>query len=185
MPPTIKPDTLRKLQPKLRMIADGSTTVNVVRAERCAALSVVKPELLKKFPSQRGTAAAPVALKDMQKKPKAPRLKAITSEVLTNLFVYLDDAAADDPSFGDRPTSRSGQIVQVQTKLSDVPRLASEPHVAFVEIAEALKPPAPVLAELRPNAPPVDLRRFKGASKHKYGTDLLIGIVDVQGFDFS
>jgi hypothetical protein len=32
---------IRKLQPKLRMIADGDTTVNVVRAERCAALLVV------------------------------------------------------------------------------------------------------------------------------------------------
>jgi subtilisin family serine protease len=186
MPPKIRPETLRKLQPKLRMIADGATAINVVRAERCAALSVAKPELLKKFPPLRGKAATPVALKDLKKKPKTPKLKAITPDVLTNVFVYLDDARSDDPPFGDRPTSRSGRIMQVQTKLSDVPLLAQKSQVAFVEIAEALKPPTPRLADLRPKAPPVSQRRLKdGAAKHKYGKGVLIGIVDVQGFDFS
>jgi subtilisin family serine protease len=75
--------------------------------------------------------------------------------------------------------------MQVQTKLNDVPRLASAPQVAFVELAEALKAPAPVLAEPRPKAPPIDLRRFAGTAKHKYGKGVLVGIVDVQGFDFS
>src|SRR5262245_23331313 len=112
MPPKIRPETLRKLQPKLRMIADGATAINVVRAERCAALSVAKPELLKKFPPLRGKAATPVALEDLKKKPKTPKLKAITPDVLTNVFVYLDDARSDDPPFGDRPTSRSGRIMQ-------------------------------------------------------------------------
>src|SRR5688572_12716621 len=186
MPPKIQPETLRKIQPKLRMIADGATAVNVVRAERCAALSVVKPELLKKFPPLRGTAAAPVAIKDVKKKPKAPKLKAITSEVLTNVFVYLDDARVEDPPFGDRPTARSGRIMQVQTRLSDIPLLAQQPQVAFVEIAEALKAPAPILSELRSKVPSAGLRRFmNGAASHKYGKDVLIGIVDVQGFDFS
>jgi hypothetical protein len=41
MLPRIALELIRKLQPKLRMIADGDTTVNVVRAERCAALLVV------------------------------------------------------------------------------------------------------------------------------------------------
>jgi subtilisin family serine protease len=185
MPPKVKTEILRKLQPKLRMIANGDTTVNVVRAERCAALSVAKPELLKKFPPLRGAAAAPVTRKELKKKLKAPHLKKITPDVLTNVFVYLDDARAEDPPWHDRPTSRSGRIMQVQTKLNDVPRLASAPQVAFVEIAEALKAPAPFLADLHPKAPPKDLRRFEGAAKHKYGKDVLVGIVDVQGFDFA
>ncbi|HEU4689187.1 MAG TPA: S8 family peptidase, partial [Vicinamibacterales bacterium] len=62
---------------------------------------------------------------------------------------------------------------------------ASAAQVAFVEIAEALKAPMPALAELRPKAPSADLRRFPGAARHKYGQDVLIGIIDVQGFDFA
>ena len=127
MPPQVKGEILRKLQPKLRMIADGGTTVNIVRAERCAALSVAKPELLKKHPPVRGVKAVVVSRKTLKKKLKAPRLKKITPDVITNVFVYLDDARSEDPPWHDRPTSRSGRIMQVQTKLNDVPRLASAP----------------------------------------------------------
>lgn len=185
MPPRISKATLRKLQPKLRMIADGDTTVNVVRAERCAALSVVKPALLKKFTPLRGATAKPVALRDLKKKPRTPPLKALTSEVLTNVFVYLRDPASAEPPCGNRPHARSGQIMQVQTKLNEIPKLADDEEVAYIEIAEALKPPAPTLAELRPSAPNRARRRFGRPSKHKYGEDVLIGIVDVQGFDFA
>jgi hypothetical protein len=52
-------------------------------------------------------------------------------------------------------------------------------------MAEALKAPTPALAELRPEPPSIALRRFGSANKHHYGEDALIGIIDVQGFDFS
>jgi subtilisin family serine protease len=185
MPAKISPEILRKLQPKLRMIANGDTTVNVVRAERCAALSVVKPSLLKKFPLLRGVTAAPVKLSDPKKTPRTRRLKRVTGDVLTNVFVYLRDETSEEPPCGNRPHARSGQIMQVQTKLDDIPRLALENEVAYVEIAEALKPPTPVLARLRPPAPASGTRRFGRAARHKYGHDVLIGIVDVQGFDFA
>jgi subtilisin family serine protease len=185
MPPKIAPELIRKLQPKLRMIADGDTTVNVVRAERCAALAVVKPALLKKYTPVRGAAADPVSIADVTRKPKTPPLKKITSEVLANVFVYLRDAGVEDPDCGGHPHARSGRIMQVQTKLNEIPALASQQQVAYVEIAEALKAPTPVLSDLKPNAPPLDLRRFGKPAKHKYGEDVLIGIIDVQGFDFA
>lgn len=185
MPPKIAPELIRKLQPKLRMIADGDTTVNVVRAERCAALSVVRPTVLKKFPPLRGPAAAPVRVNEMKRKPRTPPLKKITPEVLTNVFVYLRDAVVEDPPCGNRPNARSGRIMQVQTKLNEIPALAKEDQVAYVEIAEALKPPTPAIAELRSTAPSPSLRRFGKPARHKYGEGVLIGIIDVQGFDFA
>ena len=93
MPPQVKGETLRKLQPKLRMIADGGTTVNIVRAERCAALSVAKPELLKKHPPVRGVRAVGVARKTL-KKLKAPRLKKIVTFVHMILLPALVAAMA-------------------------------------------------------------------------------------------
>jgi len=185
MPLRIPTEALKKLQPKLRMIADGDTLVNVVRSERCAALAIERPALLKKIPQLRGPDAVPVALRDMAKKPKAPPLKKISRDVLTNVFVYLRDANAEAPPAGGNPHSRRGQIVQVQTKLNDIPKLAADKNVAYVEIAEALKAPMPILAELRPAAPSSSLRRFGEPAKHKYGEDVLIGIIDVQGFDFA
>jgi subtilisin family serine protease len=185
MPPKIAPELRQKLQPKLRMIADGNTTVNVVRSERCAALSVVSPSLLKKFPPLRGAGAVPVSMADLKKKPKTPPLESITPQVLTNVFVYLRDAAVDAPDCGDRPRARSGRIMQVQAKLHDIPKLARQEQVAYVEIAEALKPPTPVLSRLKAGAPSLSQRRFGKPAQHQYGEDVLIGIIDVQGFDFA
>jgi subtilisin family serine protease len=182
----LSPELIRKLQPKLRMIADGDTTVNVVRAERCAALSVVSDSLLKKTPPLRGAAAAPVAMAEVKKKLRTPRLTKITPDVLANVFVYLRDATVAEPGLeDDQPRARSGRIMQVQTRLKDIPALASQDQVAYVEIAEALKPPTPVLSKLRPDAPSPNARRFGKAAKHKNGKDVLIGIIDVQGFDFA
>jgi hypothetical protein len=113
------------------MIADGDTTVNVVRAERCAALSVVRPTILKKFPPLRGAAAEPVSVDELKRKPRTPSLKKITPEVLTNVFVYLRDAVVEDPPCGDRPHARSGRIMQVQTKLNEIPALAEEDQVTW------------------------------------------------------
>ena len=76
--------------------------------------------------------------------------------------------------------------MQVQTKLNEIPKLASEEQVAYVEIAEALKAPTPVARRSATRTRRrSDLRRFGKPAKHKYGEDVLIGIVDVQGFDFA
>ncbi len=167
------------------MIADGDTTVNVIRSERCAALAVSKPSLLKDFPAVRGPEASPVAYRDVAKKPKPKPLKQITGDLVTNVFVYLKDPLGGAPSCGERPHSQKGQIFQLQAKLSDIPPLAGDENVAYVEIAEALKVPTPTLADLRPPAPAAGVRRVGQATQHKYGEDVLIGIIDVQGFDFA
>ncbi|MEJ7575964.1 MAG: hypothetical protein WKF74_03050 [Pyrinomonadaceae bacterium] len=48
----------RKAQPKLRMIANGSTTVNVIRSEQCASIAVAKQSLLNAIEPQRGAEAS-------------------------------------------------------------------------------------------------------------------------------
>lgn len=185
MPLRVPTQILKKIQPKLRMIADGDATVNTIRAERFGALAVENKTLLRDIPRSRGARAVPVSLEDLEKRPKTPALKEVTSDVIANVFVYLRDSEVDDPVAGNRPYSRRGRIAQVQAKLSDLSKIAADDNVSYVEVAEALKAPTPALAELRPQPPTQSLRRFGDASKHRYGEDVLIGIVDVQGFDFA
>jgi subtilisin family serine protease len=185
MPPPIAPRTLRKLQPKLRMITDGDTTVNVVRAERCGALAVDDRALLARIPQKRGPDAAPVPLRALKRKPATPPLSQITKDVLTNVFVYLRDSTAAAPAAAHTVSARRGRIVQVQARLRDLPLLAESDEVAYVEMAEALKAPTPQLAELRAAPPSASLRRCGQAARHRYGENVLIGIIDVQGFDFA
>jgi len=191
MPLRVARESLNKIQPKLRMIADGDSIVNAVRAERCGALAVENKTLLRRVAPRRGANAVPVRLADLRVKPKPRVLTDITRDVLANVFVYLRDSQSEDLPTGRRPYARRGRIAQLQTRLSDLPALASADSVAYVEIAEALKAPAPALAELRPPAPSIAARRFGKPSAHGYGgrvgvrKGVLIGIVDVQGFDFA
>lgn len=182
----IPPERLKKLQPKLRMIANGDLTVNIIRSERCAALAVDRQTVAERVPQLRDHDAKPLTMRELPKKPKTPKLKRIPSQLLANVFVYLRDANVEAPSMT-APHCRRGQIVQVQAPLNQLPDLVRDPNVTYVEIAEALKAPAPTLAELRPTVPSASLRRFGEASqhKHKYGADVLMGVVDVQGFDFA
>jgi subtilisin family serine protease len=181
----IPTETLKKLQPKLRLIADGNTEVNVIRSERCAALRVDRESLAKKTRQLRGPDAVPAALGDVRKRPKLKPLKRISREMLANVFVYLRDSTGKPPKTV-QPHSRHGQILQVQAPLSSLPGLAEDDNVSYVELAEALKAPTPALADLRPSPPSAALRRFGKAARHKFGDKkVLIGLIDVQGFDFA
>ncbi len=81
--------------------------------------------------------------------------------------------------------ARKANVVSARVALSSLTTLTEDPDVAFVEIAEPLKRPVPVITTGNPSTPSVSERRFGKASQHHYGADVLIGIIDVQGFDFS
>src|SRR6476660_4750153 len=140
MPLGIKPEVLKKLQPKLRMIADGDTRVNVIRAERCAGLAVSKKSVANKVPTLRGAQAVPIKLADLRKKPKAPPLKRVTPAVDTNLFVYLRDASVKTPKLNG-PMVRNGRSVKAKVPLNRLVHFAAKKDVAYVELAEAPKTP--------------------------------------------
>jgi subtilisin family serine protease len=179
-----------RLQPKLQMIANGSSEVNAVRAERCAGLQVTSDRLLEQAPRRRRNAdmavsavpAAPgVRAADV---PRTVSLAAIPSDVEAAVFVHLNDAAADDaPLPGER--ARKGDLVSARVALDRLPEMAADPRVAYVEIGEALKRPTPVPTPGEPDPPPVKLRQFGNRARHGDGADVLIGIIDVGGFDFS
>lgn len=185
MPPKIPRETLKKLHPKLRMVADGDAVVNIVRSERAAALAVESPVYLKKVKECRTPDTVPIAIGDLEKKPRRPPpLRNVTSAVRANVFVYLRDPGVETPKTF-RPHCRKGQIVQVQAPLNEIPAIARDPGVTYVEVAEALKMPVVTTADAFPEAPAASERRFGSASQHKFGEEILIGIIDVQGFDFS
>ena len=185
MPAKIPQDTLKKLQPKLRMIADGDAVVNTVRSERAAALAVESPAAAKRVQQCRTPDSVPVAIDKLDKKPKRPpHLKTVTNAVRANVFVHLRDQHVETPKTV-RPHCRKGQIMQVQAPLDEIPAIAAGEGVTYVEIAETLKMPVVTTADDEPTAPPMSDRRFGTAAQHKFGQDVLIGIIDVQGFDFS
>lgn len=184
MPPKIPLETLRKIHPKLRMITDGDATVNILRSERAAALAVEAPASLRKVPECRAADSVPVTIDALEKRPRRPPpLHRVTGAVRANVFVYLRDPDVATPEV-DRPKCRKGEILQVQAPLDELPAIAAQPGVTYVEVAETLKMPVVTTADPDPTAPAAGERRFGSASQHKFGEEVLLGIIDVQGFDF-
>src|SRR5688572_7463615 len=167
------------------MIADGDAVVNTVRSERAAALAVESTAALKRVKQCRTPDSGPVAKRDLDKQPKRPpHLKTVTGAVRANVFLHLRDQHVVTPKTA-RPHCRKGQLLQVQAPLDEIPAIAGKDGVTYVEIAETLKMPVVTTADDTPDPPASSERRFGSATQHKFGEDVLIGIIDVQGFDFS
>lgn len=176
-----------KLQPKLQMIANGSTEVNVVRAELAPALTVTprKPGLLRKVPARRGDGDRAVAREAVKALPARGELKAISGDVEANVFVYLNHASADGPAL-EGEQARRETIVSARVSLRKLPKLAQDRRVAYVEIAEGLRPPTPAAVAESDREPSPEERKITAAeAQHRFGRGVLVGIIDVGGFDFS
>jgi subtilisin family serine protease len=173
-----------KLQPKLQMIANGSSEVNAVRAEQCAGLRVTSRKLLKEVELRRTASDVAATLREVKRLPTTPRLSAIAANVEANVFVQLNEGFKAAGALRGE-TARKGNVVSARVPLRHLPGLALDPRIAYVEIGEALKKPQPKVTEGTAAAPGMSERKFGKESRHKFGEDVLIGIIDVGGFDFS
>jgi subtilisin family serine protease len=181
----------RRVQPKLRMVANGNAAVNTLRAELAAAVKVDAPKLLRDTRRCRGLGAEPVsraaaeAMRQPNKAAKRGKLKKLPKEVKASVFIYkttpdkLDTAAVHE-------AGRKGRVSKATVSLAELRRLAENPHVAFIELGQPLRAPTPIVTQSGPAVPAPERRstnKFK--ARHRDGENVLIGIIDVQGFDFS
>ena len=173
-----------KLQPKLQMISNGSSEVNAVRAEQCAALRVSSRKLLNTVVARRGDLDAAATRREVKRLPARGKLKSIPADIEANVFIQLNEGLDRGASLKGE-LARRGNVISARVPLSRLPRLADDPRVAYVEIGEPLKKPQPSLTAGTVAAPKVSARRFGREAQHKFGEDVLVGIIDVEGFDFS
>ena len=167
-----------KIQPKLRMIANGDTDVNLLRAEYCSSICAVSESIAKRIAVTRSEAA--------EQKVAAPefrKLQSFSSEVSASVVVSLKSDTSKQRVKGQ--TLRKGSQVTATMQLSDLSELASSPDVVNIELGNPLTLPEPVLGNTS-GAPASSSRRISNlASQHKHGEGVLIGVIDVNGFDFT
>lgn len=189
----------RKLHPKLRMIANGDEVVNERRAELSSIVVCDRPTLSLAL----GADVAAQSLKEIGRIAPTKKLKTLAADAFTNVFVDLhrDRGAAAKASTAfqylvsianrhglPRPLQK-GAIITATIPISALPAIAALPDVAFVSPAEPIKFPRP--ASARANETPTGTRlkptprAWGDPRQHKYGEGVLIGIIDVQGFDFA
>ena len=182
--PLVLGDDTRKCQPRLRMIANGSVKVNTVRAEQCASIAVTSQALLKQVPEQRGKDAIPMRKAQLPKSVKPKKQKSVTGNVFANVFIETLDASSQKRRFaGER--ARKSNLVTARLPLDQIKRIASQDNVTYVELGEPLATPTPIVSADKVGAPSPSLRKFGTPTQRSKAEDVLIGIIDVQGFDFS
>lgn len=170
----------RKIQPKLRMIADGSKDVNVVRAERCASIAVERAEDAEKMPLLRGD--EPILA--FETPPSPPSLKKLAEDVLVNVFIEVQAEEAELPNIL-RGKARRGNLITTTVTLDELPTIARHPSVINIELGDPIASPTPEIIHADITAPEIGRWRFGSPEKHQDGADVLVGIIDVQGFDFA
>lgn len=191
---------LDKLDPRLRMIANGDQEVNALRAGGAADVTVRDPDLLRSpaLPSRTANLSPRQALKTYTRK----SLEETADDIYINVFVQLKEdfhglpAAVDRPSGGpireiirkalgrDDPAAalRRENLLAVEIPLGDLQDLLEEPGVVTVERTEQIQFSPPIRENTEASAPVHD-RCLPNAPDHH--EKVLIGIIDVGGFDFS
>jgi subtilisin family serine protease len=118
--------------------------------------------------------------------------KATGDDVVMSLFIHLDPdlnegrrkRAVDMVSGEARRVRWKANTAIVETSAVRAAKLGKIDGVAYVETGLSLSAPNPTSSPAD-IAPSDELRRVEGEKQHKYGADVLVGIIDVGGFDFA
>lgn len=170
-------EDLRKLHPKLRMMAKAMDPVNSRRAEQCAAMVASNTTSAPSIDDAEFDSPEPfeprLAGRIADKDRELPRMRSVSSNVTVNTFItYFDESEGG----ARRMTSKAVKIDELQA-------LVDDDAVAFIELGEPLSRPEALQTNTHPHAPSDTLRNVEG--RDLGGKDTLIGIIDVGGFDFS
>ncbi|MEW8437355.1 MAG: S8 family serine peptidase [Candidatus Thiodiazotropha taylori] len=167
--------SFHKIHPMLRMIANGSLNVNTLRSSEHPSIRVKEePKIVPR----------PIRVAAPTKKVRRKKLKAPTEGIETSVFVartsakHKEGVGAADKVLG---CSR-GDLATASVNLSELEALANDPTVAYVEPGERVVLPTPQVSEEGVRVPRAADRNFgRGGGSGR----VLIGVIDVQGFDFS
>jgi subtilisin family serine protease len=166
----------RRLHPKLQMVRNCDSEVNQVRAELSASLFV--PEPLASIPEMRSPESVP-QIPGFDQPTAKKKDWVLDRRSRINVFIDLD---RDDipPLPGEK--YRNGKLVLADVAVAELSTIASREGVTMVNPAERLIFAEPVPGEASADAP---RRRLEVPQDLVANSPVLIGIIDVQGFDFT
>lgn len=168
------------------MVANGDTDVNVIRAEHAAAVAVTE-RVAERMRPVRSQDATPVKRSGLPARAEPKSLRRPAS-AFVSVFVQL---ATDEVNQQRTPaqlpflTAVKGSLATAELELADALRLQRDDAVRFVELGQPLTMPRPLVLADRVGAPSSSERRIGDGRLHRFGADVLVGLIDVQGFDFA
>jgi subtilisin family serine protease len=181
-----------KISPRLRMFADGDQEVNALRCGFVPSLAIAR-DVSEDAPEAR--------VRDLHAAAEGPkpkrlgRLTNVATNVEASVFITqtpkpqtgtVAERAQRKPEDLDRtPLVQSarqrGTLTSGRVKISDLAAVAALDGVLSVELAEGLRRPKPRVARGKVAAPRARDRHVSPEG----GRNVLVGIIDVGGFDFA
>lgn len=194
-------DYLQRISPKLRMIVNGDAEVNGHRAVLSAAVQSTSkrteraPDNLIEASAAQNVGAGDGATDDGEEGEvyKPPSRKEATPNALVSCFVHMAtpvDDAEKALGYDKIHPSQRGDLATVDLTPAQVEQLsrgrgqnAFEKGITYVEAGVPLSLPAPIAVTRRTARPDDGPDLFADAPEPT--TDVLVGIIDVGGFDFA
>lgn len=128
----------RKIDPRLRVVANGTGPVNAVRAETCASLAIaptMKVDLIR-----RTCAAAAVDGAKVAAAPPRGNVASPPADILCNVFIATD-SLEKLPASMLKETGRVGSLATATVPLSKRPAIAARVSVRSIAAGRQLKDP--------------------------------------------
>src|SRR3954452_1519539 len=149
--------TISKLHPKLRMLANGSTEVNALRAEHAAAVKV-SDAVAEQFPVLRAQSDVPATAGALSETVVTETLQAEPDAEVSVFLALTADAAGRDHDEFPGVTAARADLLTAEVPVAAAGELRHRRDVASIELGQPLTPPAPVVADGEPDAPAEDVR---------------------------
>ena len=192
---SLKPENLERLGPRLRVICNGDEEVNALRSELSAAVEA-KPAVVQKHRARESLRQASSTPAQAGKAKAPPSHQPLTDGARVSCFVRL---ASPDVEVAALPgvTKRSGDLLTAELTPKQIEQISTRMAargIAYIETGEPLSAPHPMITRRRVGEPP-DRDAKAAAGGRKSGAPppsigrgvppVLIGIIDVGGFDFA
>lgn len=179
----INQENLERLGPRLRVVCNGDAEVNELRAQLSAAVEA-KPSLAKQRAAHEMLQQAVSEPKKVDALAKPPSDQQTTDTVKVSCFVRL---AGPETKLQKLPgkTVQRGDLVTVQMSPREIEKVANRgpaSGIAYIDMGEPLSLPHAVLTARRVSEPP---SRAPELTEPSPPPQVLIGIIDVGGFDFT
>jgi subtilisin family serine protease len=175
-----------RIHPKLRMISNGSTSVNQFRAQIASDLAIdstVDLASIDVFSDPKVRRNSIEKLKNW----KRTKLTELPERVNINVFISCSQTVDRDLLMGGNALRYTEQqrLVSATIPLSSLPILAQTEGVEYIELAGRLIIPE-IIASTPSDGPGISPRELmKPFSIVAGNRPVLIGIIDAQGFDFA
>lgn len=193
-------ENVRKLDPRLRVYADSKLEVNTIRAEHSASLKVRRGSRKAALSCRLGEHAKQGRSKGAPGSSETAPIDEIEPGAVAAVFIHManyavDAARRDAPASNllranphlvpENATSRQNMVAG-SVDLSRLRDLINLEEVLYIEAGQPLSPPRPQISSSAVEPPPPELRRFdKNSEHHLWGEGIIIGVIDVEGFDFA